>query len=93
MTVATATAYKTAELVPLFARMLELCKLQAGESLVILMEPESNQEYAAAMYGAVRGIGAESVTLMVPSAPPGAGPGDPHRKRVLGDPQRLAAGG
>lgn len=70
MTVATATAYKTAELVPLFARMLELCKLQAGESLVILMEPESNQEYAAAMYGAVRGIGAESVTLMVPSAPP-----------------------
>jgi 2,5-dihydroxypyridine 5,6-dioxygenase len=70
MAITTATAYKTAELVPLFERMLALCKLRAGESLVILMEPESNQEYAAAMYGAARALGAESLTLMVPSAPP-----------------------
>ena len=42
----------SAELVPLFARMLELCKLRPDESLVILMEPGANQDYAAAMYGA-----------------------------------------
>jgi 2,5-dihydroxypyridine 5,6-dioxygenase len=70
MAVATATAYRTAELVPLFRRMLDLCRLSSQESLVILTEPETNQEYAAAMYGAARGIGAEALTLMVPSAPP-----------------------
>ena len=70
MAVTTATLYKTAELVPLFRRMLERCKLQPTESLVILTEPDTNQEYASAMYGAARSIGAETLTIMVPSAPP-----------------------
>src|ERR1700733_4579949 len=70
MSVATATAFRTAELVPLFRRMFELCKLKPTESLVIVTEPDSNQEYAAAMYGAARGLGAGTLTLMMPSAPP-----------------------
>ncbi|MFC5312732.1 hypothetical protein, partial [Azospirillum rugosum] len=70
MATTTATAYRMAEIVPLFRRMLELCKLKPSESLVILTEPEANQDYAAAMYGAAREIGAETLTIMVPSAPP-----------------------
>ncbi|HLY55324.1 MAG TPA: leucyl aminopeptidase [Stellaceae bacterium] len=70
MTVATASAFKTAEIVPLFRRMLDLCKLQPSESLVLLTEPETNQDYAAAFYAAARDIGAETLSLMVPSAPP-----------------------
>jgi 2,5-dihydroxypyridine 5,6-dioxygenase len=70
MSINTATAYKTAELVPLFRRMLDLCKLRLTESLVIITEPETNQEYAAAVYGAARGIGAETLVLMAPPAPP-----------------------
>lgn len=70
MSVTTATAFKTTELVPLFRRMLELCKLKATESLIVLTEPDANQDYAAALYGAARDIGAETLILMVPSAPP-----------------------
>jgi 2,5-dihydroxypyridine 5,6-dioxygenase len=70
MPVTTATIYKTAELVPLFSRMFELCKLKPTETVVILTEPDTNQEYAAAMYGAARGLGAGTLTLMMPSAPP-----------------------
>jgi 2,5-dihydroxypyridine 5,6-dioxygenase len=70
MTVTTAVAFRTAELVPLFRRMFELCKLKSTESLVILMEPEANQDYAAAAYGAARELGADTLTVMVPSAPP-----------------------
>lgn len=69
MSVATATSFRTAELVPLFQRMFELCKLKSTESLVILTEPDTNQEYAAAMYGAARGIGADTMMLMMPSPP------------------------
>ena len=70
MSVTTATAYRTAELVPMFRKALQLCRLQADESLVILTEPEANQDYAAAIYGASREIGADTLTVMVPSAAP-----------------------
>jgi len=70
MSVATATSFRTAELVPLFQRMFDLCKLRPTESLVILTEPDTNQEYAAAMYGAARGIGSDTMMLMMPSPPP-----------------------
>ena len=70
MSVATATSFRTAELVPLFRRMFDLCKLKPTESLVILTEPDTNQEYAAAMYGAARGIGSDTMMLMMPSPPP-----------------------
>jgi len=69
MSVTTATAFRTAALVPLFRRIFELCKLKPTESLVILTEPDTNQEYAAAMYGAARGIGADTMTIMMPSPP------------------------
>ena len=70
MSVTTATAYRTTELVPMFRKALELCRLRADKSLVILTEPEANQDYAAAVYGAARDIGADTLTVMVPSAPP-----------------------
>jgi len=70
MAVETATAFRTGELVPLFRKMLDLCKLKSSESLVILTEPTSNQEYAAAAYGAARGIGADVMVLMLPSEKP-----------------------
>ena len=44
MAVETATAFRTGELVPLFQRMLALCKLKPTESLVVLTEPTSNQD-------------------------------------------------
>jgi 2,5-dihydroxypyridine 5,6-dioxygenase len=70
MAVETATAFRTGELVPLFQRMMALCKLKPTESLVVLTEPTSNQEYAAAAYGAARGIGADCMVLMLPSERP-----------------------
>jgi 2,5-dihydroxypyridine 5,6-dioxygenase len=70
MAVQNASHLKTAELVPLFERMLRLCKLETTESLLILTEPDSNQEYAAAMFGAGRSLGADVSILTVPSAPP-----------------------
>jgi 2,5-dihydroxypyridine 5,6-dioxygenase len=69
MAAPTATSYKIAELVPLFTRMLELCKLKDSESLVILSDPDTNQEYTAAMYGAARSFGADVLNVMMPSAP------------------------
>src|SRR5882757_1328977 len=54
----------------MFRNMFELCKLKPTESLVLVTEPDSNQEYAAAMYGAARGIGADVLTLMMPSPKP-----------------------
>ena len=65
----TATTYKTAELVPLFTRMLEKCKLKSEESLVIVSDPDTNQEYTAAMYGATRSFGVDVLNVMMPSAP------------------------
>ena len=69
MSAPTATAFKTASLVPLFGRMLELCKLHSDESLVILSDPDTNQEYTAATYGAASAIGADVLNVMMPSAP------------------------
>ena len=69
MAAPTATTYKTAELVPLFSRMLSLCKLKESESLVILSDPDTNQEYTAAMYGAARSFGSDVLNVMMPSAP------------------------
>ena len=62
MAAPTATSYKIAELVPLFTRMLELCELKDSESLVILSDPDTNQEYTAAMCRAARSFGADVLT-------------------------------
>ena len=58
-----------AELVPLFQRMLTLCRVAPGESLVILAEPESNELYAGATFAAARALGADVAHLMIPTGP------------------------
>jgi 2,5-dihydroxypyridine 5,6-dioxygenase len=70
MATSTATHYRSTQLVPLFQRMLALCKLKDDESLVIVTDPDSNQEYAAAMFAAGRSFGADVISLMLPSPPP-----------------------
>jgi 2,5-dihydroxypyridine 5,6-dioxygenase len=64
----TATHYQTAQLVPLFERMLRKCKLSEDESLVVLSDPDSKVEYAAAMYAAGRALGADVVNVMLAAA-------------------------
>jgi len=47
------TYYRTAQLVPLFQRMLERCKVNADETVLVVTDPDTNQEYAAAMFAAM----------------------------------------
>jgi 2,5-dihydroxypyridine 5,6-dioxygenase len=71
------------DLLEAFTRELELCKLTAGEHVVILTEPASRGDYAAAAFGAARRLNAHVISATVPggSAAPmpnthtGAGPG------------------
>jgi 2,5-dihydroxypyridine 5,6-dioxygenase len=65
----TSTYYRSAQLVPLFQRMLELCKLKKEESIVIVSDPDSNQEYAAAMFAAARSFESDVISLVLPSPP------------------------
>jgi hypothetical protein len=68
--VPTATHFRTAQLVPLFQRMLERCKLTKDETILVVSDPDSNQEYAAAMFAAARSFGADAMSLMLPPPPP-----------------------
>lgn len=70
MAVPTATTYRTAQLVPLFQRMLEKCRLREDESLVIVSDPDTNQEYVAAMFAAGRSFGSDVINLTLPPPPP-----------------------
>jgi 2,5-dihydroxypyridine 5,6-dioxygenase len=71
------------DLLEAFTRELELCKVTDGEHVVILTEPGSRGDYAAAAFGAARRLNAHVVAATVPggSAAPmpnthtGAGPG------------------
>jgi 2,5-dihydroxypyridine 5,6-dioxygenase len=65
----TSTYYRSAQLVPLFQRMLDLCKLKKEESIVIVSDPDSNQEYAAAMFAAARSFESDVISLVLPSPP------------------------
>jgi 2,5-dihydroxypyridine 5,6-dioxygenase len=65
----TSTYYRSAQLVPLFQRMLKLCKLSKDESIVIVSDPDSNQEYAAAMFAAARSFESDVISLVLPSPP------------------------
>lgn len=69
MAAPTSTYYRSAQLVPLFQRMLELCKLKKEESIVIVSDPDSNQEYAAAMFAAARSFESDVISLVLPSPP------------------------
>jgi 2,5-dihydroxypyridine 5,6-dioxygenase len=70
MAAPTATLYRSTQLVPLFQRMLALCKLQDSETFVIVSDPDSNQEYVAAMFAAGRSFGSDVIGMMLPSPPP-----------------------
>lgn len=56
----------SAELIPLFKRELELCKLKAGETLLVFSDSMFNPHYVAAFTGAAMQIGAETVHMEVP---------------------------
>jgi 2,5-dihydroxypyridine 5,6-dioxygenase len=64
------TYYRTAQLVPLFQRMLERCKVNADETVLVVTDPDTNQEYAAAMFAAARSFNADVMTLILPPPPP-----------------------
>ncbi len=64
------TYYRTAQLVPLFQRMLERCKVTPDETVLVVTDPDTNQEYAAAMFAAARSFGADVMTLILPPPPP-----------------------
>lgn len=61
--------YRSTQLVPLFERMLRLCKLREDESLVVVSDPDSNQEYVAAMFAAGRSFGSDVISMVLPSPP------------------------
>jgi 2,5-dihydroxypyridine 5,6-dioxygenase len=65
----TSTYYRSAQLVPVFQRMLALCKLKKEESIIIVSDPDSNQEYAAAMFSAARSFESDVISLVLPTPP------------------------
>jgi len=75
--------YASVDLLAAFTRELELCKVKPGEHVVILTEPYSRDDYAAAAFGAAKALGAHVIAAAVPGGSPaplpsthtGAGPG------------------
>lgn len=55
-----------ADLVPMFMREFQLCKLQPGEVVAILTEPATRQEYADASAAAAAALGAQVFEVSVP---------------------------
>jgi 2,5-dihydroxypyridine 5,6-dioxygenase len=56
-----------AELVPLFRRQLELCKVKPGETVLSFTNTLTNPAYASALFGACLDIGADVFEVTVPS--------------------------
>jgi 2,5-dihydroxypyridine 5,6-dioxygenase len=75
--------FSSVDLLNAFTRELELCKVKTGEHVVILTEPGSRDDYAAAAFGAAKSLGAHVIAATVPGGSPaplpsthtGAGPG------------------
>lgn len=61
---------RAVDLVDLFVREFELCKMRAGENVVVLAEPHSRSEYVEAAFGASRVIGARCAIVTVPGGSP-----------------------
>jgi len=49
----------TAELVPLFKKQLELCKVKEGETIILFNDTEFNEQYPAACLAAAKELNAE----------------------------------
>ena len=62
------------DLLELFVREFELCRVRRGENVVILAEPRSYQEYIAASFAAARLLGANPLCLTVPGGSPATTP-------------------
>jgi 2,5-dihydroxypyridine 5,6-dioxygenase len=56
-----------AELVPLFRKHLELCRVEAGQTVLVFTDTMMNPAYSAAVFGACGEIGATVFQLVVPS--------------------------
>lgn len=71
------------DLMRLFVRELELCKVSTGEHVIVLSEPSSRSDYVAAAWGAAQQLGAHVASIVAPSGSPipepathtGSGPG------------------
>lgn len=64
------TAFAATDLVDLFARQFEACRLKRGEFCALVTDTAWNPVYAAAAMGACRALGAEtSLTTFAASAP------------------------
>lgn len=61
-----------ADILPLFKAELELCRASAGERAIVLTDPATNPNYAAACLGALLLAGTEAVQVVMPSQPAAA---------------------
>lgn len=60
----------SADLIPLFHRVLEHCKLRPDERLMVYCDHHSPPHYAAAFVAAAREIGAEAFQIVIPTNQP-----------------------
>lgn len=71
------------DLMRLFVREFELCRVSPGEHVIVLSEPSSRSDYVAAAFGAAQQLGAHVASVVAPSGSPipepvthtGSGPG------------------
>ena len=56
----------TAELIPLFKKELEFCKVKSDETVALFYDSRTNPHYPAAFMGAAMDIGAEVFGIQVP---------------------------
>lgn len=57
----------TAELIPMFVEYLKLCKVKAGETIVLFKDTEFNEQYPAACLAAARELKAETFLMTFPT--------------------------
>jgi 2,5-dihydroxypyridine 5,6-dioxygenase len=58
------------EAIDLFTQELELCNVQNGEAVIVLTEPGSRPDYAAAAFTAAKRLGAEVMQVTLPGGSP-----------------------
>lgn len=58
------------DLLNLFIRELELCRVRAGETVVVLAESRSVSEYVSAAFGAAQRLGAQAMVVTLPGGSP-----------------------
>jgi 2,5-dihydroxypyridine 5,6-dioxygenase len=61
------TFNSAAQLVPLFRKELELCKIREGETIILFSDPLFRPHYTAAFTAAALELGAEPISMVVPT--------------------------